>query len=261
MTEKMPKVVILCGGQGTRLREETEYRPKPLVPIGEAPILWHIMKLYGHHGFNDFVLCLGYKGRMIKEFFMDYEWDVFDFSMNLRSKEHNWHRTHELEDWTITFANTGAETMTGGRVKAIRKYIGDSDFMLTYGDGVGNIDIAKLLEFHKSHGKMVTITVVHPVSKFGIIKSDDRGTSGVEFVEKPPLHDWISGGFMVCKPEFFDLLTDTMFEQSVLPDLAKKGEIAIFQHAGFWHAMDTYKDFLDLNKLWSEGNAPWKVWK
>jgi glucose-1-phosphate cytidylyltransferase len=251
----MPKVVILCGGQGTRLREETEFKPKPLVQIGEAPILWHIMEIYAKYGCKDFVLCLGYKGRMIKEFFMNYEWDVFDFSMNLRDKEHTWHKTHELEDWNITFANTGEHTQTGGRVKAISKYIDGDDFFLTYGDGVGDVDIEKLYAFHRAQGKMVTITCVHPQSKFGVIKIG----SDVEFVEKPPLKDYISGGFMVCKREFLTLLEDSMFEQTILPVLARNGQIATYLHDGFWHAMDTYKDYLDLNTLWKSGNAPWKV--
>ena len=255
----MPKTVILCGGRGTRLREETEYRPKPLVPIGPAPILWHIMKIYSHHGCKDFVLCLGYKGRMIKEFFMEYEWDTFDFTMNLRNKEHTWHKTHETEDWNITFADTGMETQTGGRIAQIKKYVGDNTFFLTYGDGVADIDITKLLKYHKQQGKMVTVTVVHPQSKFGIIKLSESGGK-MEFVEKPPLKDWISGGFMVCEPEFFDLLDDTMFEQTVLPKLAEQGQLAIYQHDGFWHAMDTYKDYLDLNNVWKQGKAEWQVW-
>lgn len=254
-----PKVVILCGGQGTRMREETEYRPKPLVPVGDTPILWHIMKIYSHYGFRDFVLCLGYKGRMIKEFFMDYEWDSFDFSMNLREKDRIWHKTHETEDWNITFANTGEHSLTGARVKAIKKYVGDSPFMLTYGDGLADIDIGKLWEHHKQSGKLVTLTCVHPVSKFGIVSVEGDGS--VAFVEKPPLKDWISGGFMVCSSGIFDLLTDGMLENDLLPHLAENDQISIYQHEGFWHAMDTYKDHLDLTKIWNAGDAPWKVWR
>ena len=217
------------------------------------------MKTYGHFGYNDFILCLGYKGRMIKQFFMEYEWDTFDFTMNLRSKEHNWHKTHTTENWNITFADTGLETQTGGRIAKIKKYVGNDDFLLTYGDGIGDVNIEKLMEFHKQKGKMVTITCVHPQSKFGIIRPEDEDGK-VSFVEKPPLNDWISGGFMVCKPEFIDLLDDTMFEQTVLPKLGEQGQLAIYHHDGWWHAMDTYKDYLDLNKMWDAGNVPWKVW-
>ncbi len=251
------KVVILCGGKGTRLREETEYRPKPLVPIGGLPILWHIMKIYSAHGFSNFILCLGYKGRKIKEFFMEYEWDAFDFTMNLRQKKKIWPVEHRVEDWNITFADTGEETMTGGRIKAVEKYLNGEDFMLTYGDGVGNVDIGRLVKFHEEQGRMVTVTVVHPQSKFSIIR-EEEGT--VEFVEKPPLKDWVSGGFMVCKNTLLKYLDDSMFEKTVLPKLAREGELAVFPHTGFWHAMDTHKDYLDLNRTWNRGERPWKVW-
>jgi glucose-1-phosphate cytidylyltransferase len=258
----MVKVVILCGGQGTRLREETEFKPKPLVEVGGMPILWHIMKHYSHYGFNDFVLCLGYKGRMIKEYFMDYDWDSFDFTMNLKEKERHYHLSHEIEDWTITFANTGERTMTAGRVKAIQKYIPEKDdfFLLTYGDGVSDVDIRKLIEFHRKMGKMVTITGIHPTSKYGIVKLNN-GLEVLDFAEKPPMDDFISGGFLVVDKRFFQHINeDGMFESTVLPQLAKENQVALYPHEGFWFAMDTYKDYQDLNALWENG-APWRTWE
>jgi len=259
-----PKVVILCGGQGTRLREETEFKPKPLVEIGGLPILWHIMKHYSHHGCDSFILCLGYKGRMIKEFFMDYEWDVFDFSINLRSKEHTWHRTHNIEDWKITFANTGEKTLTAGRIKMIERHIpiGDEYFLLTYGDGVSDVDLGKLIAFHKKKGRLVTITGVRPRGKFGIL--DVKEDMVTNFIEKPPSNDYINGGFMVIDRRIFAHIpedaTDLAFETAILPQLAQHGELALYPHDGFWHAMDTYKDFQDLNALW-ENHPPWRSWE
>jgi glucose-1-phosphate cytidylyltransferase len=257
-----PKVVILCGGQGTRLREETEFKPKPLVEIGGLPILWHIMKHYSTSGHNDFVLCLGYKGRMIKEFFMDYEWDAFDFSMNLRQKSHMYHRTHEIEDWNITFANTGEKTLTAGRIKAIEKYIpiDHKYFLLTYGDGVANVDINALIAFHEAQRKLVTITGVHPMGKYGILDVNAKSEI-TNFAEKPPSDDFINGGFMVVDRRVFQtILHDGPFEVDILPALAKEGQLALFPHNGFWHAMDTYKDYQDLNAMWEKG-APWKTWE
>ena len=261
MTDK-PKVVILCGGQGTRLREETEFKPKPLVEIGGLPILWHIMKHYSQHGHNDFVLCLGYKGRMIKQFFMDYEWDAFDFSMNLVEKQHTYHRTHATENWNITFANTGEKTLTGGRIKAIEKYIPENDrfFLLTYGDGVSNVDIAKLIEYHKKKGKLVTITGVHTEGRFGTLRVDQE-LNIKNFSEKRLMDEFVNGGFMVIDRRVFDYITeDCAFEIAILPRLASEGQLAMFPHDGFWHPMDTHKDSLDLNAMW-EKDAPWKTWE
>ena len=258
----MVKVVILCGGQGTRMREETEFRPKPLVEVGGLPILWHIMKHYSFYGHNEFVLCLGYKGRMIKEFFMDYEWDAFDFTMNLRDKQHHYHRTHDLEGWTITFANTGEKSLTATRIKAIEKYIPKEDqfFLLTYGDGGADIDLKKLVEFHKRSGKLVTLTGAHPMGKFGVLDINNK-YEVVDFAEKPPSDDFINGGYMVIDRKVFDLIThDGAFEVDILPMLARKGELALYPHTGFWHSMDTYKDYQDLNALWEKG-APWRIWK
>ncbi len=259
----MVKVVILCGGQGTRLREETEYKPKPLVEVGGLPIVWHIMKHYSYYNYNDFILCLGYKGTMIKEFFMHYEWDAFDFTMHLKNKERTYHHTHDLEDWNITFANTGEKTLTAGRVKQIERHIPKEDdfFLLTYGDGVSDINLNKLVEFHKKMGKIVTLTGVHPTSKYGIVKIN-HGLEVLDFAEKPPLDDFISGGFMVVDRKFFNYIKeDGMFESTVLPLLAKENQVALFPHEGFWFAMDTYKDYQDLNTMWSGGNAPWRTWE
>ncbi len=252
------KVVILCGGKGTRLREETEYKPKPLVEIGGKPILWHIMKIYSQYGFNDFILCLGYKGKMIKEFFMEYDWNAYDFSLDLQTSKITKHTGHHKENWNITFAETGLETLTGGRVKKIQKYIDDDEFMLTYGDGVADIDINKLVDFHRKMNKVVTISGVHPFSKYGLIKME-KGEI-LDFDEKPRMKDLVNAGFMVCKKEFFDCIeTDCMFESDVLPALSKRRQAALYEHRGFWHPMDTYKDYSDLSKMW-ENNPPWKIW-
>jgi len=196
------KVIILCGGMGTRLKEETEYRPKPLVSIGGMPIVWHIMKIYSHFGHNDFILALGYKGNMIKEYFMHYQWDSFDFTLNLKSQQTVYHTQHAMEDWNITFADTGLDSMTAKRLSKLKKYLKDEDmFMLTYGDGVANIDIDKLIEFHKKMGKVATITGLHPHSKYGVIDVSDGIVK--DFREKPVLNDLINGGFMVFNKEIF----------------------------------------------------------
>jgi len=245
---------------GTRLKEETEYRPKPLVPIGGIPIIWHIMKLYSFYGFNDFILCLGYKGRMIKEFFMDYDWDSFDFTINLRDKTRVIHYDHEIENWTITFADTGLNTMTAGRIRKVKKYINEDKFMVTYGDGVGDINIKELVKYHNQMGKIATITGLHPVSKYGIIKVSDGIVR--QFKEKPVLNDIINGGFMVFNSEIFDYIKeDCMLVEKTLPELASIGELALYKHDGFWHCMDTYKDYITLNKMYDMGFTPWMVWK
>lgn len=255
-------VVILCGGRGTRLNEETEFRPKPLVPIGEKPIIWHIMKHYSTHGFKKFILCLGYKGDSIKDYFKNYYNEIYDFSLDLKSgKETHFGEKIEKEDWEITFAHTGIDTQTGGRIIKIKKYLENyPNFLLTYGDGVSNVDITKLYSFHKNKDKLCTITGIKPNSKYGIIKINDE-SEALKFVEKPAMEDYISGGFMVFKKEFLDELNDDMFEVSVLPKLAENKEIVIFKHEGFWHSMDTYKDYLDLNKMLKDGKAGWITWK
>jgi glucose-1-phosphate cytidylyltransferase len=257
------KVVILCGGQGTRLREETEFRPKPLVEVGGRPILWHIMKTYANAGFREFVLCLGYRGNMIKEYFLNYEAMNNDFTICLGEKEQiSYHGAHKEQDFHVTLADTGQETMTGGRLERVRKYIGDSPFLLTYGDGLADVDLDKLIAFHKSHGKLATVTTVRPVSRYGIIELDH--TSQVsKFIEKPLLDGWASVGYFVLQPEVFDLLTgdDCVFEQNPLMALASDGQLMGYQHEGFFFAMDTYREYKYLNDLWAKGEAPWKVWE
>jgi len=259
------KVVILCGGKGTRLREETEFRPKPMLPIGERPILWHIMKTYAHYGFNEFVLCLGYKGEMIKEYFRNYLWNTCDTTLLLgRDPEAKFHTRHNEEDWQVTLAETGEDSMTGDRVYRIKKYLGDDDtFLLTYGDGVGSVDIPASIELHRNSGKVCTVTAVHPPGRFGELGlKDDFSVQG--FNEKPQTESgYINGGYMVCSSLLFSYLESNpavMLEQEPLRKLAAEGRMAAYKHEGFWQPMDTLQEFTLLNKLWQEGRAPWKVW-
>lgn len=257
-----PKVIILCGGMGTRLKEETEFKPKPMVEIGGKPILWHIMKIYASHGFKDFVLCLGYKGEIIKHYFLNYEMINSDITVELGSGNVKIHNSHQEQGWQITLADTGENAMTGARVKRIEKYIDGDLFMLTYGDGVADIDIKKLLEFHKSHGKIGTVTGVHPSSRFGelVVKSDIVK----EFSEKPQINEgFINGGFFVFNKKFFGYLKDEddcTLEREPLEKLASDSELMIYKHKGFWQCMDTYRDMTSLNKIWRT-QSPWKVWK
>lgn len=256
------KVVVLCGGLGTRLREETEYRPKPMVEIGGRPILWHIMKMYAHQGFREFVLCLGYRGNMIKEYFLNYEAMNNDFTICLGQQSHlHYHGNHNEQGFQVTLADTGQTTMTGGRVKRIRKYVGDETFMLTYGDGVSNIDLRKLMEFHRSHGKVATVTAVTPTSRFGILEMNGDGEVK-KFLEKPKSSSSVSAGFFVFEPEIFDLLggDDCILEREPLERLASMGELQAFRHDGFFYSMDTYREYQYLNDLWAQGQAPWKLW-
>lgn len=259
------KAVILCGGQGTRLREETEYRPKPLVPIGEMPILWHIMKIYSFYGIKDFILCLGYKGDMIKDYFLKFEELSNDFTLNLRSNDQRvlHHDKTNLENWNITFVNTGQKSQTGSRIAQIKKYIGnDPEFMLTYGDGVANINIKELLDFHAKHGKIVTMTGVRPPSRFGEIATD--GDKVISFNEKPSVSEgFINGGFFVFKKELFNYLSENencALERTPLETLVKEGQLMMRPHADYWHCMDTYRDSMLLNEMWDKGHAPWKIW-
>lgn len=259
------KVVILCGGKGSRLREETEYRPKPMVPIGGRPILWHIMKLYAHHGHRDFVLCLGYKGDMIRDYFRNYLWQTGAVTLTLgQTPTVEFHDRHDEEDWRVTLADTGEETMTAGRIKRIERFIGDdADFLLTYGDGVGDVDIGAAIAFHRSHGKALTVTAVHPPGRFGEmgLAAGDRVS---EFNEKPQAEGgWINGGFFVANRRVFEYLGDSdamMFEQNPIRAIAADGELMAFRHGGFWHPMDTFAEFTFLNGLWAKGQAPWAVW-
>ena len=255
-----PRVLVLCGGAGTRLRQETEYKPKALVEIGGRPILWHIMKLYTHAGFRDFVLALGYKGFMIKEYFLNFERMNLDFTLNLRTKaEHFWCHAEEREDWTITFSDTGLGTPTGGRVHRARKYLNDATFFVTYGDGVADVDLRRLLDFHRRSGKLATLTGVHPSSPFGVIES--AGGVVTSFKEKPYLEGLINGGFFVFEPGVFDYLGhDTVLEEDPLRRLAAEGQLAVYEHRGFWSCMDTFKDVERLNAMWERGERPWRLW-
>jgi len=257
------KVVILCGGQGTRLREETEFKPKPLVEIGGRPILWHIMKHYAHYGHRDFVLCLGYRGQMIKEHFLNYEAMNNDFTVTLGSKaEIQHHGSHEEDGFEVTLADTGLDAMTGARIKAVQRYVKDGTFMATYGDGVSDVDVEKLLAFHKSHGKLATVTTVRPISRFGILALDGQGKVA-GFDEKPQLDGWINAGFFVFEPGVFDYLSSDpscTLEQTPLRNLSHDGQLVAYQHDGFFYAMDTYREYQVLNDLWKSGQPPWKVW-
>jgi glucose-1-phosphate cytidylyltransferase len=255
------KTVLLAGGLGTRMREETEYRPKPMVPIGSQPILWHIMKIYSSFNFQDFVVCTGYKSEMIRQYFRDYQIVNSDFTIKVGSA--NSLISHEAlseTDWSVTIANTGIETMTGGRVFQARKYIGRETFMCTYGDGLANINLDKLLDFHKSHGKIATITCVQPPSRFGILNINPK-SEVLNFVEKPRIHDWVNGGFFVFEPEIFDYLDqNSVLEQEPLMRLAEEGQLMAYKHEGFWQPMDTYRESQMLNQMWDSGEAPWKIW-
>jgi glucose-1-phosphate cytidylyltransferase len=258
------KVVILCGGQGTRLREETEYRPKPLVEIGGKPILWHIMKLYAHFGFHEFVLCLGYRGAMIKDYFLNYEAMNNDFSIRLgRSHLIAYHGAHEEQDFSVTLADTGSETMTGARVKLVENYIDGDTFMVTYGDGVSDVDIAKLLAFHRSHGRLATVTTVQPFSRFGLINLDAQGRV-LDFAEKPQVDGKVSAGFFVFDRrvlDFLDANPSCVLERAPLERLAQAGELMAYHHDGFFYAMDTYREYAHLNELWNTNRAPWSIWR
>jgi glucose-1-phosphate cytidylyltransferase len=256
------KVVILCGGQGTRLREETEFRPKPLVDIGGRPLLWHIMKLYAHHGFRDFVLCLGYRGNMIKEYFLNYEAMSNDCTISLgRENGITFHGAHGEQGFRVTLADTGPETMTGGRVKRIHRYVDGDTFMVTYGDGVADVDVRRLMAFHREHGRLATVTAVHPISRYGTIDIHDSGEV-LTFSEKPQMGGWISSGFFVFDRRVFDYLgdDDCVLEQEPLERLAREGELRAYRHDGFFFAVDTYREYRYLNDLWDSGEVPWKVW-
>ncbi len=274
------KVVILCGGRGTRLREKTEYKPKPMVEIGTKPMLWHIMKIYSHYGFNEFVLCLGYKSDMIKNYFYNYELLNNDITIGLgKNKQIEVHNSKSEIDWRITLAETGEKTMTGSRIKRIERYIDSDQFMLTYGDGLSNVDLPQLIEFHNSHGKIGTVTSVRPPSRFGEIVIDEDCVK--EFSEKPQIKEgYINGGFFVFEKDFFDYLGNSyddslILEQEPLEKLACDDQLRAYKHNGFWHCMDTYRDLKLLNSMW-EGkelqkdlrfncqggnNPPWKVWE
>ena len=259
------KVVILCGGQGTRMREETEFRPKPLVLVGNRPVLWHIMKLFSHAGLVEFVLCLGYRGNMIKEYFLNYEAMTNDFTISLgKQTSIRYHDEHEEQDFRVSLADTGLETMTGGRLKRVARYVDSDTFMLTYGDGLADVDIRALIDFHHSHGKIGTVTTVRPLSRFGIVDIDDASHVS-RFAEKPRASGWASAGFFVFNRRIFDYLEgesdDCVFERQPLERLAADGQLMAYRHEGFFFAMDTFREYQYLNDLWSSGKAPWKIWR
>jgi glucose-1-phosphate cytidylyltransferase len=259
------KVVILCGGMGTRMSEETEFKPKPLVMVGKYPILWHIMKIYSHYGFNEFILCLGYKGEMIKNYFENYSSLHNDFTLNLKNGEKVIHHNNdEIPDWKITFVNTGQKNNTGSRVKQIEKYIQEDNFMVTYGDGVANVNINELLQFHKQHNKIGTVTTILPPPRWSFLKMNtDKQVLGFSKDEKLP-NAWIDGGFFVFKREMFNYFSEDpncMLEKEPIHNLTTEGQLLAFQHHEFWQCMDTTRDRDFLNQLWETGNAPWKIWK
>ena len=258
------KAVILCGGMGTRLREETEYRPKPLVPIGDRPILWHIMKSYAAFGVTDFILALGYKGEMIKDFFLNYDALVSDFTIDLRSKAITpINGAHDEANWKVTLVDTGQATQTGGRLKRLQSMLEDEDrFFLTYGDGVSDVDMDALVQFHERSGCSVTLTGVRPLARFGELMTS--GDHVVHFAEKPPSGDaWINGGYFVMTPRVFDYLEgdETLLERQPLERLAQERQLAVYKHEGYWQCMDTYRDMVLLNEVWASGRAPWKRWQ
>lgn len=255
------KVVVLAGGFGSRISEESMFRPKPMVEIGGKPILWHIMKIYSHFGFNEFVICLGYRGYMISEYFANYRVHTSDLTVDLANDRLEVLRSSP-EPWKVTLIDTGENTMTGGRIGRIRPYVGDGTFMLTYGDGVADIDIRKLLEFHRSHGRAATLTAVKPPGRFGLISldEDDRVRT---FTEKPAGDGgYMNGGFFVCEPKVFDYLSgdSTIWERDPLERLAKDGELMAYKHNGFWAALDTLRDKNQLQAMWDSAKAPWRVW-
>jgi glucose-1-phosphate cytidylyltransferase len=257
------QVVILCGGLGTRLREETEFKPKPLVEVGGNPLLWHIMKLYAHHGFKDFVLCLGYRGNMIKDYFLNYEAMRGDFTIKLGPSQNITYHGESLErDYKVTLADTGLNTMTGGRIKRVERYIDGDTFLCTYGDGVGDIDVRALVDFHRRHGRLATLTAVQPQSRYGTLEFDTEGLKVTHFNEKPTLDGLISAGFFVFDRRVLDYLQgdECILEREPLERLAAEGQLMAYQHPGIWAGMDTYRDVLQMNEMWASGGAAWKVW-
>jgi glucose-1-phosphate cytidylyltransferase len=253
------KAVILAGGLGTRIAEESDTKPKPMVEIGGKPLLWHIMKMYSQHGINDFVICLGYKGYVIKEFFFNYYRHMSDMRIDLKTGDHQILNS-QAEDWRITLVDTGQETMTGGRLKRVAPYLGQETFCMTYGDGLSNVDISAEIAFHRRHGKLATVAAVQPPGRFGVLNID-AGSAVSSFEEKPSDEiGWINGGFFVLEPKVIEYIDsdDTSWERAPLANLARDGQLAAFQHTGFWQPCDTLRDKRELEALWSDGHAPWR---
>lgn len=251
---------MLAGGLGTRMREETEYKPKPMVEVGGRPVLWHLMKAFASSGLNEFVVCTGYRGDVIKDYFLNYEARTNDFTAHLGSSSRvEVHGSHG-DDWRVTVADTGANTQTGGRVKRVAQYL-DGRFMVTYGDGLADVDITKLLAFHESHGRLATVTTVRPLSRFGVMDIDSSGLV-LRFREKPLTDDYVNVGFFVFEPKVLEYLDeDCVLEQAPLERLASEGQLMAYRHDGFWQPMDTFREYTMLNEMWDRGDAPWKVWK
>lgn len=258
------KTVILAGGYGTRIRDVTSDIPKPMIHIGNHPIIWHIMRQYAYYNFKEFILCLGYKSDVIKDYFLNYQIRQSDFTLDLKNQKIENHVHNIIEDWQITFAETGLNSLTGARVYKIKQYLEKDDcFMLTYGDGVSNINIKQLIEFHKSHGRLMTVTGAHPPGRFGELEI--KGNQVIGFNEKPQATEgWISAGFFVCNRNVLDYLTsneDLIFEKEPIDTIVKENQLMVYKHDNFWHPMDTSRDYKLLNQLWEQGNAPWKTWK
>jgi glucose-1-phosphate cytidylyltransferase len=257
------KAVILAGGIGTRISEETIVKPKPMIDIGHRPILWHIMKIYSAHGINDFVICCGYRGNLIKQYFADYFLSQSDLTFDLAKNTMEVHQ-HSVEPWKVTLVDTGEATMTGGRIRRIRQYIGDETFCLTYGDGVGDVNVGKLIEFHRSQNTLATLTAVQPPGRFGVFMIHDDQTLITGFHEKPGGDGaWVNGGFFVLEPKVFDYIRDdsTVWEREPMENLARDGQLCAYRHKGFWQPMDSLRDKTILEELWATGNAPWKIWE
>ncbi|MDP1842865.1 MAG: glucose-1-phosphate cytidylyltransferase [Sediminibacterium sp.] len=255
------KVVLLAGGFGTRLSEETVLKPKPMVDIGDKPILWHIMKTYSAYGYNEFVICLGYKGYFVKEYFANYFLHQSDVTINLSDNSIETHHS-KAEPWKITLVDTGKETMTGGRIKRIQSHIGNNPFLLTYGDGIGNVNINELVQFHKENNKLLTVTAVQPSGRFGALNINEKDEV-TSFLEKPKGDGaWINGGFFVCEPEVFNYIDGdaTLWEREPMERIAKDNQMNAFKHQGFWKPMDTLRDKVELEAEWNTGSAPWKIW-
>jgi glucose-1-phosphate cytidylyltransferase len=261
--DNVMKVVLLAGGLGTRLREETEFRPKPMVEVGGKPILWHLMKFFSAYGLTDFVVCAGYKGEQIKEYFLNYAAHNNDFTVTLgRPDEITFHDAHQESDWTVTVADTGPTTLTAGRVERIERYVRGERFMVTYGDGLADVDLPALLTHHAAQGVEATVTTVRPLSRFGLVETDERGIV-TRFREKPQMTEWVNAGFFVFEPSIFGYLRDSddvMLEHEPLARVAARGRLATYRHEGFWQPMDTAREHTLLNQLWDAREAPWAVW-
>ncbi len=254
-------VVILAGGLGTRLREETEFKPKPMVEIGDRPILWHIMKYFSSYGIKDFIICLGYRGDVIRDYFLSYQTRNINLSLRLgQEPKTNFLDKHDENDWKVTLIETGKLSSTGSRLKQVQDFIGDRTFMCTYGDGLSSVNLEELVSFHRSHSGIATLSAVHPTSRFGVVDLRDDGKIQ-EFLEKPIVDDWVNGGYFVLEPSIFDFITDDgPFEETPLKSLAKSNNLFAYRHDGFWQPMDTYREYLELNARWTSNDAPWRRW-